>query len=318
MPGEKADVVMFGPKPMIVEALTKAGLQLHKAWAAPDQDAFVASIAAEGARHRGGGRARADRRRPDGTLSQARDRVELRRRLRSHRRQMGRARKASWSPTRPTCSTRRWPTPRSGCCSARYASCRRPSAICAPATGRSGDYQLTPSLRDRTVGIVGMGRIGKAIARRSSHAVPVVYHPRRQNGVPYRHYPNLIDMARDVDMLIVDRAGRSGDQEPGQCRGAEGARAERHPDQRGARLGGGRGGADPGAAGQDHPVRRPRRVRDEPNVPAELIAMENVVLLPHVGSASEPTRRAMDSWWPTTSSPGSPARGRSRRFRRRR
>ena len=45
MPGDKAEVVMFGPKPIIEEALTKAGLQLHKAWAAPDHDAFVASIA---------------------------------------------------------------------------------------------------------------------------------------------------------------------------------------------------------------------------------------------------------------------------------
>jgi lactate dehydrogenase-like 2-hydroxyacid dehydrogenase len=34
---------------------------------------------------------------------------------------------------------------------------------------------------------------------------------------------------------------------------------------------------------------------DEPNVPAELMGMDNVVLLPHVGSASEPTRRAMDT-----------------------
>ena len=45
MPGDQADVVMFGPKPIIEEALTKAGFQLHKAWAAPDQDAFIASIA---------------------------------------------------------------------------------------------------------------------------------------------------------------------------------------------------------------------------------------------------------------------------------
>ena len=45
MAGETADVVMFGPKPIIEEALTKAGLQLHKAWAAPDQEAFIASIA---------------------------------------------------------------------------------------------------------------------------------------------------------------------------------------------------------------------------------------------------------------------------------
>src|SRR5436190_1904387 len=45
MPGDKADVVMFGLKPIIEEALIKAGLQLHKAWAAPDQEAFIASIA---------------------------------------------------------------------------------------------------------------------------------------------------------------------------------------------------------------------------------------------------------------------------------
>src|SRR4029077_3723602 len=57
---------------------------------------------------------------------------------------------------------------------------------------KHGDYQLTPSLRDRTVGIVGMGRIGKAIARRlDAMKVPVVYHARRHVAdVPYKHYPN--------------------------------------------------------------------------------------------------------------------------------
>ena len=46
MPGEKADVVMFGPKPIIEETLSKApNLHLHKVWAAPDHDAFVAKIA---------------------------------------------------------------------------------------------------------------------------------------------------------------------------------------------------------------------------------------------------------------------------------
>ena len=45
MPGEKADVAMFGPKPIIEEALIKAGLTLHKVFAAPDQEAFVNSIA---------------------------------------------------------------------------------------------------------------------------------------------------------------------------------------------------------------------------------------------------------------------------------
>src|SRR5215471_13700257 len=66
---------------------------------------------------------------------------------------------------------------------------------------KHGDYQLTPSLRDRTVGIVGMGRIGKAIARRlDAMKVQVVYHARRPvSDVPYKHYPNLAEMARDAD-----------------------------------------------------------------------------------------------------------------------
>src|ERR1700704_4386742 len=67
-------------------------------------------------------------------------------------------------------------------------------------------YPLTKAtLRDRTVGMVGMGAIGQAIARRlAAMRVPVVYHSRRQAaGVTYRYYPNLLDMARDVDILLV-------------------------------------------------------------------------------------------------------------------
>jgi lactate dehydrogenase-like 2-hydroxyacid dehydrogenase len=67
-------------------------------------------------------------------------------------------------------------------------------------------YPLTKAtLRDRSVGMVGMGRIGQAIARRlDALLVPVVYHTRRPTpDLPYRHYPKLIDMARDVDVLMV-------------------------------------------------------------------------------------------------------------------
>jgi lactate dehydrogenase-like 2-hydroxyacid dehydrogenase len=108
------------------------------------------------------------------------------------------------------------------------------------------DYRLSrATLRDRTVGLVGMGRIGQAIARRlDAMRVPVVYHSRRPAaGVSYRHYP--------------DHAGGQRHQASDQRRGAQGARAARHPHQHGARLGGGRGGADRGVAGQDHPFRRP-------------------------------------------------------------
>src|SRR5206468_3696533 len=72
------------------------------------------------------------------------------------------------------------------------------------------NYPLSKAtLRDRTVGTVGMGRIGQAIARRlAAMQVPVVYHSRRPAaGVPYRHYPKLMDMARDVDVLMVITPG---------------------------------------------------------------------------------------------------------------
>src|SRR5262249_24784555 len=61
------------------------------------------------------------------------------------------------------------------------------------------------SLRDRKVGIVGMGRIGQAIARRlEASKVPVVYHTRNPAaGVTYKHYPNLIEMAKAVDTLVL-------------------------------------------------------------------------------------------------------------------
>src|SRR6201998_4698571 len=61
------------------------------------------------------------------------------------------------------------------------------------------------SLRDRKVGMVGMGRIGQAIARRlDASKVPVVYHTRKPAAVvQYQHYPDLIEMAKAVDTLVV-------------------------------------------------------------------------------------------------------------------
>src|SRR6266851_3987038 len=72
------------------------------------------------------------------------------------------------------------------------------------------NYPLSKAtLRDRTVGMVGMGRIGQAIAQRlAAMHVPVVYHSRRPAvGVSYRHCPKLIDMAREVDILMVITPG---------------------------------------------------------------------------------------------------------------
>jgi lactate dehydrogenase-like 2-hydroxyacid dehydrogenase len=158
-------------------------------------------------------------------------------------------------------------------------------------------YPLSKAtLRNRTVGMVGMGRIGQAIARRlDAMQVPVVYHSRRPAaGLSYRHYPKLIDMARDVDVLLVITPGGAEtknliDVEVLQALGPDGilinmARGSVVDEaalikalQQGTIL----------SAGLDVYAR-------EPEVPPELIAMEHVVLFPHLGSASVATREKMD------------------------
>src|SRR6266550_4627868 len=160
---------------------------------------------------------------------------------------------------------------------------------------KHGDYQLTPSLRDRTVGIVGIGRIGKAIARRlDAMKVPVVYHSRRPADVPYRHYPNLIEMARAADVLLVITPGGAA------TRNLINAEVLDALGAQGILINMARGSVvdEPALikALQDKKILSAGLdvFANEPEVPQELIAMDNVVLLPHVGSASHATRRAMD------------------------
>jgi lactate dehydrogenase-like 2-hydroxyacid dehydrogenase len=152
------------------------------------------------------------------------------------------------------------------------------------------------SLRDRKVGMVGMGRIGQAIARRlDASKVPVVYHSRKPaDGVSYKHYPDLIEMAKAVDTLVVIVPGGAGtakmvNADVMKALGPRGviinvARGTVVDEQ--ALVAALKSGAIL-AAGLDV-------FEKEPNVPDELKAMQNVVLLPHIGSASVVTRNAMD------------------------
>ena len=158
-------------------------------------------------------------------------------------------------------------------------------------------YPLTKAtLRKRTVGMVGMGAIGQAIARRlDAMKVPVVYHSRRPAaGVPYRHYPNLLDMARDATILLIITPGGA------ETKNLINAEVLKALGPEGILINMARGSVvDEDAlikalqdktimsAGLDVYLR-------EPEVPAELIAMENVVLFPHLGSASVYTRTQMD------------------------
>ena len=152
------------------------------------------------------------------------------------------------------------------------------------------------SLRDRIVGMVGMGRIGQAIARRlEASRVPVVYHSRKPaDGVSYKHYPDLLEMAKAVDTLVVIVPGGPGtakmvNAEIMTALGPRGvivnvARGSVVDEQ--ALIAALKSGGIL-AAGLDV-------FEKEPNVPDELRNMQNVVLLPHIGSASVVTRNAMD------------------------
>ncbi len=160
---------------------------------------------------------------------------------------------------------------------------------------RRGNYRLSATLRDRTVGIVGLGRIGLALARRlDAMRVPVVYHARRpRSDVGYRHFPDLRAMAAAVDVLVVLVPGTA---ETKNLIGRD-VLAALGPDGILVNMGRGSVVDEPAliealrtgairAAGLDV-------FPDEPNVAPELIALPNTVLLPHVGSASVYTRDAM-------------------------
>jgi hypothetical protein len=160
-----------------------------------------------------------------------------------------------------------------------------------------GHYPLTKAtLRDRTVGMVGMGRIGKAIARRlEAFGVPVVYHSRKpQAGVTYKYYPKLVDMAREVDTLMVIVPGGATTQN------MINADVLKALGPRGILINMARGSVvdEPAliealknrtiySAGLDV-------FANEPQVPKELIEMDHIVLFPHLGSSTEVTRAAMD------------------------
>jgi lactate dehydrogenase-like 2-hydroxyacid dehydrogenase len=158
-------------------------------------------------------------------------------------------------------------------------------------------YPLSKAtLRNRTVGMVGMGRIGKAIARRlEAFGVPVVYHSRNpQAGVSYKYYPNLVAMARDVDTLMVIVPGGAATQnminaEVFEALGPNGILINM---ARGTVV-------DEKAlikALQDRTIFSAGLdvFAKEPHVPSELLEMDHIVLFPHLGSASEATRAAMD------------------------
>jgi lactate dehydrogenase-like 2-hydroxyacid dehydrogenase len=160
----------------------------------------------------------------------------------------------------------------------------------------NGDYPLTVgTLRDRSVGMVGYGRIGKAIAKRiEAFGVPVSYFSRnKQADVALPYYSNLVEMAKAVDTLVVII--------PGGAATANLINADvlAALGPRGVLINVARGSVVDEAA-----LKQALRSRTifaagldvmlgEPKIDPDLMTLPNCVLLPHVGSASVWTRDRM-------------------------
>lgn len=147
----------------------------------------------------------------------------------------------------------------------------------------------------KTIGIIGLGRIGLAIAKRAeAFGCPISYYSRSEKpNTNYKYYSNLVDLAANCHVLVVacsltEETYHIVNREVLDALGPKGVLVNigrgPHVDEpelvtalREGRLGG---------AGLDV-------FEQEPDVPEELFGMENVVLVPHVGSGTNETRNAM-------------------------
>jgi lactate dehydrogenase-like 2-hydroxyacid dehydrogenase len=158
-----------------------------------------------------------------------------------------------------------------------------------------GALPLAGKVGGKTMGILGYGRIGKAIAKRAeAFGMRIVYHGRKpQAGVAHKYYASLTEMARDCDVLMVICPGGAAtyhivNTEVLKALGPEGtlinvARGSVVDEQALVKA---LADGSLGAAGLDV-------FESEPKVPEALFGMDQVVLQPHVGSATHETRKAM-------------------------
>jgi lactate dehydrogenase-like 2-hydroxyacid dehydrogenase len=158
-----------------------------------------------------------------------------------------------------------------------------------------GTFPLTTRVSGKRLGIVGLGRIGRAIARRAAgFDLEIRYHNRRPvSGVPYSYVSSLVELARWCDFLVVASAGGA------QSRGLISAQVLDALGPEGFLVNISRGSVvDEPALVQALVEKRIAGAgldvfEDEPNVPPALMALDNAVLLPHVASATRETRQAM-------------------------
>lgn len=157
-----------------------------------------------------------------------------------------------------------------------------------------GTYPFTTSLGGKTLGILGLGRIGEEIAARAlAFKMNVRYHNRNKKDVPYAYDPDPVTLAKNSDVLLAITPGGAGTDKlvnaavldalgpqgylVNVARGSVVDQAVLLKYLQQNRIAG---------AGLDV-------FEQEPEVPPEFFALDNVVLLPHMASASNETRTAM-------------------------
>jgi len=168
--------------------------------------------------------------------------------------------------------------------------------------------ELTTKLSGKRVGILGLGRIGKAIASRlRALGMDIAYTGRSKQDVPYRYFADLKALAADSDFLVVASPGGA------ETKHMVNAEVLAALGKKGTIVNIARGSiVDEDAlvaALQQGTIKAAGLdvFANEPNVPEALMSMDNVVLLPHVGSATNETRKAMgdlckanlDAWFST-------------------
>jgi lactate dehydrogenase-like 2-hydroxyacid dehydrogenase len=160
---------------------------------------------------------------------------------------------------------------------------------------QNGAFHLARKVSGSRLGIIGLGRIGNAIARRAEgFGMSIAYTDLREKpNVPYRFYPTLLELAGNSDFLVVAAFGGP------TTRNLVNAEVLKALGPEGSLINIARGSLvdEPALveALKNHTIRGAAIdvYADEPNVPAELLAMENVVLTPHMASGTVQTRHAM-------------------------